>query len=344
MTSAIQQFFPSTVPAKPSGYYAHIVMLRVTESYPLFQTDGELNTARVAAGVVRRSPVTRLTIFKRKQTTPERLIGRELLRHYGFISPEPVFDSKEKAVEDADGLPLDEYNVRFCQWTPDAIVYGYAIGESGSERSKVLSDTGYSITPYDYSHEAFTLNAPYESGTMSQRGEVTSRINEQDHVIPQVIFPTILTMRDASWPLFRYVLNNVLRTKRYGAQTTRTGRIENQVLAIVLCDGEILSNLEFTQHIYDALEDAQAVKLPDPLDPSLVATVACNLLPALIAQDGVAVSHQLMNDDLKALLEGIKAETRSEAGIKGLLEAAFASSKQYHDTWLAKTKSKKQQG
>ena len=44
--------FPVEVPAKPSGYYAHLVMLRVTESYPLFQTDGELNTARVAAGVV----------------------------------------------------------------------------------------------------------------------------------------------------------------------------------------------------------------------------------------------------------------------------------------------------
>ena len=150
-------------------------------------------------------------------------MGRELLRRYGFISAESV-DASDKREKGNDGLPLDEYNVKFCQWTPDAIAYGYAIGDSGSERSKVLSDTCYSLTPYDDSHEAFTLNAPYESGTMSQRQQVTSRINEQDHIIPQTIFPCVLTTRDLTLPLFRYVLNNILRTKRYGAQTTRTGR------------------------------------------------------------------------------------------------------------------------
>jgi len=341
MNNLNRQWFPATVPAKPSGYYAHIIMLRVTESYPLFQTDGELNTARVAAGLADKTPITRLTIFKRKQTTPERLVGRELLRHYGLISPEPVFDSKDKKTEDADGLLLDEYNVKFCQWTPDAIVYGYAIGDTGSERSKVLSDTGFSITPYDDSHEAFTLNAPYESGTMSQRGEVTSRINEQDHVIPQVIFPTILTTRDLTYPLFRYVLNNVMRTKRYGAQTTRTGRVDNQVLAIVLCDGEITSNLAFTQHIYDALAAKNAINPPDPIDPTLAASVVQEIIPGIVEEEGVAVNQLLMGDNLLGELRALAAETANEAGMKALLEAAFASSKEYHNTWLVKTKAKK---
>lgn len=341
MSNLNLQWFPATVPAKPSGHYAHIIMLRVTESYPLFQTDGELNTARVTAGVVDKTPITRLTIFKRKQTTPERLVGRELLRRYGLISPEPVFDSKDKKAEDADGLPLDEYNVKFCQWTPDAIVYGYAIGDTGSERSKVLSDTGFSITPYDDSHEAFTLNAPYESGTMSQRGEVTSRINEQDHVIPQVIFPTILTTRDLTYPLFRYVLNNVMRTKRYGAQTTRTGRVDNQVLAIVLCDGEITSNLAFTQRIYDALVSNNAINPPDPIDISLAESAAKTIISVMIAEEGVAVSKLLMGNELSDTLRSLAAETASEAGMKALLEDAFASSKEYHDTWLVKTKAKK---
>lgn len=341
MSNLNQQWFPSTVPAKPSGYYAHIIMLRVTESYPLFQTDGELNTARVAAGVNDKKPITRLTIFKRKQTTPERLIGRELLRRYGLISSEPVFDAKDKKTEDADGLPLDEYNVKFCQWTPDAIVYGYAIGDTGSERSKVLSDTAYSITPYDDSHEAFTLNAPYESGTMSQRGEVTSRINEQDHVIPQVIFPTILTTRDLTLPLFRYVLNNVMRTKRYGAQTSRTGRVDNQILAVVLCDGEIASNLSFTQRIYDELVIQKGINPPDPINPALARTVAEEIIPGILAEDGVAVNQLLKGDELSTFLQSLAAETASEAGIKALLETAFASSQHYHDTWLVKTKAKK---
>jgi len=335
------QWFPVTVPAKPSGYYAHIIMLRVTESYPLFQTDGELNTARVAAGVIDKTPITRLTIFKRKQITPERLVGRELLRRYDLISSEPVFDAKDKKTEDADGLPLDEYNVKFCQWTPDAIVYGYAIGDTGSERSKVLSDTGYSITPYDDSHEAFTLNAPYESGTMSQRGEVTSRINEQDHVIPQVIFPTVLTTRDLTLPLFHYVLNNVMRTKRYGAQTTRTGRVHNQILGIVLCDGEMVSNLGLTQRIYDALAAKGGINPPDPINLALAQSVAEEITPQVIAEDGIAVNQVLMGSELSEMLRSLAAKTASEAGIKALLNAAFSSSQEYHNTWLVKTKAKK---
>ncbi|MFN8440683.1 MAG: type I-D CRISPR-associated protein Cas7/Csc2 [Caldilineaceae bacterium] len=340
MSTLNESWFPAQVPPKPSGHYAHIIMLRVTESYPLFQTDGELNTARVKAGLTNSDVITRLTMFKRKQTTPERLVGRELLRRYGFISPESV-DGGEKRGEDAAGLPFDEYNVKFCQWTPDAIAYGYAIGDSGSERSKVLSDTCYSVTPYDDSHEAFTLNAPYESGSMSQRGQVASRINEQDHVIPQTIFPAVLTLRDLTLPLFRYVLNNVLRTKRYGAQTTRTGRIENQIVAIALTDGEIFSNLKFTQSLYDALKNDNAITPPDPIDPTKAMALTNDLIAPLIKSDGVAVNQLLVGDALKGVIQALMNETTQEAGTKGLLQAAFNSSQAYHDAWLAKAKAKK---
>ena len=108
---------------------------------------------------------------------------------------------------------------------PDCITYGFAIGDSGSEKSKVITDTAYSLTAYDDCHETRTLNAPYEDGTMSRQGKVTSRINEQDHVKPGVIFPAVITARDVTANLFRYVLNNVVRTRHYGAQTTRTGTL-----------------------------------------------------------------------------------------------------------------------
>jgi CRISPR-associated protein Csc2 len=338
MTDLNQTWFPLQVPPKPSGHYAHLIMLRVTESYPLFQTDGELNTARVNAGSNNNTVITRLTMFKRKQTTPERLVGRELLRRYGLISTESV-DAGEKREKDVDGLPFDEYNVKFCQWTPDAICYGFAIGDSGSERSKVLSDTCYSLTAYDDSHEAFTLNAPYESGTMSQRGQVTSRINEQDHVLPQVIFPSVITMRDLPFPLFRYVLNNVLRTRRYGAQTTRTGRIENRLVAIALTDGEIFSNLKFTQRLYDALKDQ--LTPPDPVDPNLAMQVASSLIPTLLQEDGVAISQTIVGDALQKTVREVITETSQEDNMKELLRAAFAISQSYYDTWVAKSSKKK---
>jgi len=332
--------FPTQVPPKPSGNYAHIIMLRLTESYSLFQTDGELNTARVSAGAAHSEIITRLTMFKRKQTTPERLTGRELLRKYEFISADSVAQG-DKTTVDAAGLPIDEYNVNFCQWTPDAIAYGYAIGDSGSERSKVLSDTCYSITSYDDSHEAFTLNAPYESGTMSQRGKVTSRINEQDHVQPQVIFPSVITTRDLTEPLFAYVLNNVLRTRRYGAQTTRTGRVENHLVAVALTDGEIFSNLKFTQRLYDELKAKGAINSPDPIDINAAVDAAHGLIPNLLADDGVALNQLLVGDELNQLIGDLRSVTAEEAGMKKLLDNAFSSSQAYHESWLAPKKDSK---
>jgi CRISPR-associated protein Csc2 len=329
MSTLKRDWFHSQVPGKPMGRYAHIITIRVTDSYPLFQTDGELNTARVMAGLADKEPMTRITIFKRKQSTPERLVGRELLRRYGFISGDASDGKNETG---ADGLPICDYNVKFCTQCPDCISYGYAIGDQGSEKSKVITDTAYSLTSYEHSHEAFTLNAPYEDGTMTRYGEVTSRINEQDHVTPQVIFPSVVTTRDLTENLFLYVLNNILRTKRYGAQTTRTGRMQNHIVAVVLADGEIFSNLLFAQTLYDTLKSQGKINPPDPIDPQDAVAAAQQILPNLLNSDGVKIDQLLMGDELKTLLNEVSA-----MDAKALLEKAYADSRAYHQAWIAKT-------
>lgn len=334
------QWFHTVVPAKPSGRYAHIVVLRVTDSYALFQTDGELNTARVPAGLQARDLLTRITLFKRKQTTPERLTGREWLRTYQILSPE-IPEEKSKDTTDAQGRLLCDYNVDFCMQCPDCIAYGFAIGDSGSEKSKVLSDTGYSLTAYDDAHETFTLNAPYEEGTMSRKGQVTSRINEADHVRPQVIFPAVITVRDATPALFEYVLANVLRTRRYGAQTTRTGTLTNHVVALVLADGEIFSNLRFTQTLYDALAARGALRPPDPVDEGLARAEATRLLPDLLRGDGVAVEQLLLGEELESVLGAWRAHWDDEAQARTLLQTALADSQAYYNACIAKERGKR---
>jgi CRISPR-associated protein Csc2 len=333
MSTLKTDWFQKQVPGKPMGRYAHIITVRVTDSYSLFQTDGELNTARVTAGAMSKDPMTRVTIFKRKQSTPERLVGRELLRRYNFISG-GASDGKNES--GADGLPICDYNVKFCTQCPDCIAYGFAIGDSGSEKSKVITDTAYSLTSYEHSHEAFTLNAPYEDGTMTRYGEVTSRINEQDHVMPQVIFPSIVTTRDLTENLFLYVLDNVQRAKRYGAQTTRTGRMQNHIVAVVLADGEIFSNLLFTQTLYDALHEKGKINPPDPIDPQDVIAAAQEVVPALLKADGIKVDQLLAGKELEAYLSDVSA-----MDVKTLLEKAFADSRTYHQTWVAKAGRKK---
>jgi CRISPR-associated protein Csc2 len=328
------EWFPQEVPAKPNGYYAHLIMLRVTDSYALFQTDGELNTARVRAGEQTAGFLSRIEIFKRKQTTPERLAGRELLRRYGLLSAEPSTDRRSRT--DAQGLPICDYNVAFCMTCPDCITYGFAIGDSGSEKSKVITDTAYSLTPYEESHETRTLNAPYEEGTMSRQGEVTSRINEQDHVKPGVIFPAVVTMRDVTANLFRYGLYNVLRTRHYGAQTTRTGAMSNYLLGIVLADGEIFSNLKLTQRLYDVLHANGGLRPPDPVDIQQALSAARSLIPELLREDGVVVEHFVDGDDLEALLSELRTADSNQT--RQLLRAAFDDSQVYHDRWIAKSK------
>ncbi len=323
--------FHTDIPYKPMGKYVHFLTIRVTDSYPLFQTDQELNKAKVRAGIERenRTPISRLTMFKRKQSTPERLVGRELLRNYGFITAEEC-----------------EYNVRFAMDNPDCIIYGFAIGDSGSEKSKVVVDTAFSITSFDDSHETFTLNAPYENGTMAAKGEMkelpkgkdkgkldgdigttTSRFNQQDHIRPQVFFPSIITLKDSTEASFLYVFNNILRTSRYGAQTTRTGTMRNELVGVVFADGEITSNLRWTQAIYD-LFPAEVLQSLDPLDENDVMNHAKSAIQSLLDDEPI-VKTPLINEKFDVLLKEVKTLTSNETTLKAILKKADDEAKAY---------------
>lgn len=310
--------FHAEIQEKPMGKYAHFLTIRVTESYPLFQTDGELNKARVRAGIEHKQPISRLALFKRKQSTPERLTGRELLRNYKIGDWEKC-----------------DYNVDFSKTTPDCILYGFAIGDSGSEKSKVVVDTAYSITPFDDSHLTFTLNAPFESGTMSRQGEVTSRINSQDHILPQVFFPSIVTLKDPTEAGFIYVFNNILRTRHYGAQTTRTGRVRNELIGIVFADGEIVSNLRWTQKIYDLMSIAGQLNSPDPLNEDDVLSAATQAISELMSQE--CIEHtDLIGTSLTPLLNEVKSITSNETRLKEMLTKANTESSDYAKKWVLK--------
>lgn len=331
--------FHTEIPAKPMGKYAHFITIRVTESYPLFQTDGELNKARVRAGIKHSEVISRLAMFKRKQSTPERLTGRELLRSY--------------QIGDWDKC---EYNVNFSKTTPDCVLYGFAIGDSGSEKSKVIVDTAYSIIPFDDSHQNFTLNAPYESGTMSSKGEkkadssldakigdTTSRINSQDHILPQTFFPSIVTLKDPTEAGFLYVFNNILRTRHYGAQTTRTGRVRNEMIGVIFTDGEIVSNLRWTQCIYDLLQDAKQINSPDPLNEDEVKQAAESAIEELMKQEYIPFTA-LIGSTFTSLLDEIRKITGDETKLKELLNQANTESSAYAQKYISKSADKAKKG
>lgn len=330
LKSIDSKLFHTEIPYKPMGKYVHFLTIRVTESYPLFQTDGELNKSRVRAGKKDKNTISRLSMFKRKQSTPERLVGRELLRNYGLMTDKEC-----------------EYNVKFAMDNADCIIYGFAIGDSGSEKSKVVVDTAFSITAFDESHETFTLNAPFENGTMTSKGEngskpgeVTSRINQQDHIRPQVFFPSIVTLKDPTEASFLYVFNNILRTRHYGAQTTRTGRVRNELIGVIFADGEITSNLRWTQAIYDEMKANNTINSPEPLDEDDVIAAAKTAIESQMADEFI-VHKDYLKDNFSALLKEVKAITANEDELKKLLKKADDEAKEYAKTHIKiKDKSK----
>ncbi|MBD2392676.1 type I-D CRISPR-associated protein Cas7/Csc2 [Cyanobacterium aponinum FACHB-4101] len=323
LKSIESKHFHTEIPYKPMGKYVHFLTIRVTESYPLFQTDEELNKARVSAGIKDKTPITRLAMFKRKQSSPERLMGRELMRSYGFMTAEEC-----------------EYNVKFAMDNPDSIIYGFAIGDSGSEKSKVMVDTAFSITSFDESHETFTLNAPYENGTMTSKGEegskpgeVTSRINQQDHIKPQIFFPSIVTVKDPTEASFLYVFNNILRTRHYGAQTTRTGKVRNELIGVIFGDGEIFSNLRWTQAIYDTLKNNNKFNGIDPLNEDDVIQQAQEAIAHLM-KDEFIVHTDFIGSSFEELLQEIKQIISNEEQLKAVLKQADDEAKAYAKKYI----------
>ncbi|MDF5712299.1 MAG: type I-D CRISPR-associated protein Cas7/Csc2 [Rhizonema sp. NSF051] len=313
--------FQSAFPRLATGKYIHLIMLRHSQSFPVFQTDGILNTARTQAGLENKEKISRLVMFKRKQTTPERLAGRELLRALNLTTADK--SNKEK---------FCEYNgEQSCKKCPDCIIYGFAIGDGGSERSKVYSDSAFSLNNYEQSHRSFTFNAPFEGGTMSEAGEMRSAINELDHVIPEVTFPTIETLRDTTYEGFIYVLGNLLRTKRYGAQESRTGTMRNYIVGIAFCDGEIFSNLHYTQALYDALKSKGDIDTPIGDILHQAQTVANTLLN----DEPVRKAHLMFGSQLDDLVHEISTLYQDEMRSLENMTALYGQTKAYAESFGA---------
>jgi CRISPR-associated protein Csc2 len=317
--SEIKSLFNPTFPRLAGGKYIHFIMLRHTQSFPVFQTDGVLNTVRTQAGINNVDKISRLVQFKRKQTTPERLTGRESLRSLNITSADKEADN------------YCEYNgENSCKQCPDCIIYGFAIGDSGSERSKVYSDSAFSLTPYDEnSRRSFTFNAPFEGGTMSEAGQMRSAINQLDHILPEVTFPTVETLKDVTQEAFIYVLGNLLRTKRYGAQESRTGTVKNHLLGIVFCDGEIFSNLEFTQALYDALKD----KLDSNI--SEIKTEAEQVINNLLERELVLKNKAIFGSKLKTLVSEVTEIYQNPQTLQATLNILSEQTKVYSQTYGA---------
>ena len=124
------------------------------------------------------------------------------------------------------------------------------------------------------------------------------------------------TLKDLTVDEIRYVIANVLRSRRYGAISSRLGKMRNTLVGAIFSDCEIFSNLELTQSVYDRLgpEGRQF-----PLDEDNVKSVIADAVTVLTSQ--VIGSMQPLTEPERTTLIGeIRQTFASPDEVKVLLD------------------------
>lgn len=298
----------------PRGRYVSLILVRKTESETLFRTEGageDLCKEFVRAGRADDAIIQRVVITKRKQTAVERRTGREILRDHDLLH----------AKDDKSGVcALNRNNA--CEKCLDCMIYGYAVGGGGAQKSRVITDDAFSILPAGVVTAKRTGNALFDNSTMRDRetGAVSQAIYEDPYVKPETHFIEIETLKDITLGEWVYVLGNVLRSTRYGAVSSRQGRVKNTLAGVVFSNCEIFSNLELTQAVYDLLKQKDP-ELNFPLrDADVVATVA-EAAETLMA--GVASADPLVVSPAEAtrIAEAVVKVHRRPERVAALLRA-----------------------
>ncbi|MCT4509900.1 MAG: type I-D CRISPR-associated protein Cas7/Csc2 [Tepidibacter sp.] len=279
----------------PKGKYITVAILRQAESECIFRTEGSgegLNKERVNLGIENKNKEFRATISKRKQTAVERRTGREYLRSKNLL-----FETSKSEI-----CALNKNTP--CGKCLDCMVNGYAVGEGGAQRSRIVYDNAYSILPFNIVTGRKTFNALYDNGTMrDENGKPSSSLGEDEYVKPGTVFVDMVTFKDVTFTEFVYGLSNILRSKRYGAISSRIGKIKNTILTVCFSDCELFSNLELTQSIYDKLQSEENIEFPLDIDNVVdSAKLAFENLKKEVYGDVAEVT----SDELKGLLQYIK--------------------------------------
>jgi CRISPR-associated protein Csc2 len=243
--------FQPQIPKFREGKYIQLIVLRETKSYTIFTTEGQnLNTERMPAGIKDVRPIERVVMYKRKQIAPERRTGKAILRQFSLCPSQDIKHGSGQVI-----IPKGECQIigGACGVCVDCILYGFVVtsnGRSGSQRARVLTDSGFVVREMAQVTQNIKLNAITET---TSGGIASGAYSHRENLMPEVFIPTVETLVDVTKEEFVYVMGNILRTTRYGAESGREGFVRNHIVGIYFSDVEIFSNLEMSQLFYDAL-------------------------------------------------------------------------------------------
>ena len=313
-----QQYLLEKYSNLPRGRYVSLFIVRKTESETIFRTEGsgeELVKETVSAGLVDTTPIRRVVISKRKQTAVERRKGREFLHEHGLLKT------------NKDGKICMLNTNAPCEKCIDCYLYGFAAGGNGAQKSRVFTDDAYSLGTVAQVAAQRTFNATFDNGTMRnpETGEASRSIGGDEYVRPQTHFLDIETLKDVTLAELQYVIGNILRSDRYGAISSRMGRVKNKVVAVAFSDCELFSNLELTQAVYDLLKPADEDELPFPLTDErverAVSTAMDRLITGVFSRKPVLLTSESLQAELNGVARMYYEQERIVAALRALSDS-----------------------
>lgn len=329
----LQSFLATSYENFPKGRTIGAVVLRTTQSETIFRTEGTgepMCSEYVQAGVTDPTVIPRLVMTKRKQIAPERRKGREFLRVHELLYPDPKGNSICSLNTNAP-----------CEMCIDCFLYGFAAGGEGAQKSRVWTEDAFSVLPSTELIGDRTINAIYETGTMrDEEGKASSALNTSEYIKPGVHFLDIVTFKDVTADELRYALGNILLTTRYGAVSSRVGRMENQILGVFGGIAELPSSLELVQGIYDKLT---ADKREHPLNTEALVAAVQETISTWTSKRGISV--QLSATELDELIADVDRHlsTDEQAAFLKRLSESYEPMRKVKATSKKKGKGKEQE-
>ena len=245
ITQKLEKGLVKELTNNPGNRFVNILVLRELQSNAVFTTNGQdadvvTLTVNNGAESMNYSPAI---MFMRKQTGSDRRFGKAMLRT--LLNVECTMQVN-----------------KMCQKCLECVLYGSAasedVKETKSVTSRVMYDTAFTIRDSSVIIEEKFQNAPGDGYAK----ESTTAIREPDFFNPGVMFPCVITLRDATFAELLFILSITLKNKRYGAVTTRIGRVKNHILGIYAGSEEGPSNLELTTGVIRilSLENDQSLE------------------------------------------------------------------------------------
>lgn len=299
ITQKLEKGLVKELTNNPGNRFVNILVLRELQSNAVFTTNGQdadVVTLTVNDGdeSMNYSPAI---MFMRKQTGSDRRFGKAMLKT--LLNVECTMQVN-----------------KMCQKCLECVLYGSAasedVKETKSVTSRVMYDTAFTIRDSSVIIEEKFQNAPGDGYAK----ESTTAIREPDFFNPGVMFPCVITLRDATFAELLFILSITLKNKRYGAVTTRIGRMKNHVLGIYAGSEEGPSNLELTTGVIRKLAEENNQSLEDivtlsTLDVGSVLRHTKSVFDDLVEKERLEITG-LAESDLNTILASLTDEMRKD--------------------------------